>query len=458
MCGIIGTAAKKENVIPSLMLGLNDLQHRGEQACGFATSNGSSFRHHAETGLVTEVFNEGDRGQLFEKMAGNLGIGHVLYSTVGRSGEKKQPRTLQPLVGDFHGTPFALGHNGNLVGLGTLREEAKLAGYTFKSEASDTEVIVALLSISKEADFIKALESVLPKLKGAFALIILYKDKVIGVRDRNGIRPLCIGYNSSSYVLASESCPFFSLNINFIRELRPGEVVVLDQYGIQTNFLWTGDAKLRFSIFELVYFARPDSIMLGKSVWSYRDAAGTITAQEHSASADVVMYVPESGKIYGEAYATGVKVPFKQGLFRGRYHTTRSFLTARETDRRGLQRIKIHPLKDVIRGNRVVIVEDSLVRGSVIPETVGMIREAGATEVHVRVCSAPVCSTCHLGIDMADLKDLPAASLSVPDINKIVVRAESLGYLSFEKMVAATGVPAENLCLGCFNGDYPVPS
>lgn len=457
MCGIIGIASKKEaDVMADTILGLYDLQHRGEQACGIATSDGTNLFHHSDEGLVAEVFGEKNREAIFPKLKGHLAIGQVLYSTVGRSGEKKQTRTFQPLIGDFHGQSFALGHNGNLIELDDLRDEARRAGYQFRSEVSDTEVIVALLSTSEEKDFVEALKKVLPRLKGAFALTILYKDKVIGVRDGHGIRPLCIGYNSHSFVLASESCAFYTLNVNFIREIRPGEIIVLGKDGIETSFLWAENPSLKFSIFEFVYFARPDSVLCGRSVWRYRHEAGRISAEENPLDVDFLMASPESGRIYDGGFSAQSGVLTMQGLFRNRYQTTKTFLTTRDTDRRKLQRRKIHPLKEVVYGKRVGVIEDSLIRASVIPETVGMLREAGATEVHVRVCSAPVCSRCVLGIDMPDEKELVAARLGVSDINKLFVHADSLAYLSLGGMIKATGLFKEDLCLGCFTNQYPI--
>jgi len=456
MCGIIGIVSKKEDVVAATVLGLHDLQHRGQQACGVATSDGDNFFHHSDEGLVSVVFGEKDREALFSKLKGHFGIGQVLYSTVGRSGEKKQTKTFQPLVGDFHGRPFALGHNGNLIELDALRDEVRQLGYQFKSEVSDTEVIVALISTSKETDFVQALKKVLPRLKGAFALAILYRDKVIGVRDKNGIRPLCIGNNWHSFVLASESCAFYTLNINFIREIRPGEIIILGKDGIEASFLWAEDTKLNFSIFEFVYFARPDSLLCGRSVRGYRYEAGRMTARESPLDVDFIMASPESGRIYDEGFSAESGILNCQGLFRNRFFTTKTFLTTRDTDRRDLQRKKVHPLKEVVFGKRVGVIEDSLIRASVIPETVGMLREAGATEVHVRVCSAPVCFRCVLGIDMPDEKELVAAHFSVKDINSNFVHADSLSYLSLDGMIAATGLPKESLCLGCFTGQYPI--
>ena len=456
MCGIFGAVGDNAGVACEIVLGLFDLQHRGQQACGVATSDGPNLNCHCQEGLVTEVFGEGGRDGLFKKLSGSFGIGHTLYSTIGRGGERKQPKTFQPLVGNFHGQPFALGHNGNLIRLKALRKEAKLLGYEFRSRASDTEVIVALLSTSKETNFLEALKKVLPRLEGAFALTILFGDKVIGVRDRNGIRPLCVGRNETGFFLASESCAFYTLGASFIREVQPGEVIILGRGGIERSFLWSKNVQLKFCIFELVYFARPDSYFCGRSVYSYRNNAGTILAGEQPVDADIVVPVPESGRIYDDSFAAALGLPVREGLFRNRHMSARTFLAPRHTNRLHLQRRKIHPLEDVVRGQKVCNTEDSIIRANVSPAIIAMQREAGATQVHLRVFSAPIRYPCFLGIDMADKRELVAAHRTVEQIEKKIIFADSLGYLSLDGMVRATGLPKESLCLGCFTGEYPI--
>jgi amidophosphoribosyltransferase len=458
MCGVFGMTSVEDGVIQEIILGTHDLQHRGEQACGVAVSDsrGNINCHHDE-GLITEAFNARVRERLFEKLPGKSGIGHTLYSTVGKSGEKKQPRTFHPIKGDFHGQSFALAHNGNLIEFDGLREEAKKAGYQFKSESSDTEVIVALLSTSKETEFLEALKKTLPRLKGAFALVILYKDKVIGVRDNHGIRPLCLGHNDKSFILASESCAFYTLGATFIRSIQPGEVIVLGNGCIERSFRWAENCQLRLCVFEFVYFARPDSVLWGQSVCSHRTRAGRILAKEQPIGKDIIVVpVVDSGRIYDEAFAAELGLPVQQGLFRNRYFAGRTFLTPRDVDRRKLQRMKIHPLKDIVFGQKVCLIEDSLIRGSVCTEIVAMMREAGAAEVHLRVCSPPLRHPCFLGVDMPTKEELLAARLSVESIRDDIVHSDSLEYLSTEGLAEATGLPKENLCLGCFTGEYPI--
>lgn len=455
MCGIFGIASN-ENVISKITLGLYDLQHRGEQAAGVAVSDGERLEVHKKEGLVTEVFSRENREELFKRLSGKFGIGQTLYSTVGKAGEEKQTKAFHPLVGDFHGQSFAVSHNGNLIELDELRREAKEKEYEFQSEVSDTEVVVALLSTSSEKDFLKALLKILPRLKGAFALAILFKDKVIGVRDANGIRPFCLGKGEKSYMLASESCAFYSQGANFIRDIQPGELIVLGKNGIENSFAWAENSCLRFCIFEKIYFARPDTIFAGRSVSSYRQKAGESLAKECPVKADIISPVPDSGRIYDDAFSWVLRIPVKEGLFRNRYFSTRTFLTSRETNRRDLQRIKMHPFREVVHGQRVCITEDSVIRANVSPEVVAMLREEGALEVHLRVFSAPIRFPCFLGIDMASRVELVAANLSVEEIGKQVIFCDSLGYLSLEGMIAASGLPKENLCLGCFTGEYPV--
>ncbi|PIZ86983.1 MAG: amidophosphoribosyltransferase [Candidatus Nealsonbacteria bacterium CG_4_10_14_0_2_um_filter_40_15] len=458
MCGIFGIVSN-ENVAPKITIGLHGLQHRGEQGAGIAVSDGVELhKPYRGTGLVTEVFNERNREEFFKKLLGRYGIGHTLYSTVGKTGKEKQPKTFQPLIGEFHGQPFALAHNGNLVRLEGLRKEAEAKGYTFHSEVSDTEVIVALLATSPEKDFLEALQKVLPRLEGAFALTILFKDKVIGVRDRYGIRPLCLGRDTTSFILASEESALNTLGASLVRESQPGELIVLGKNGIEDALVWAENPRLRICIFEFIYFARPDSRLAGQRVNSYREKAGWEVATEHPVKADMVCAVPESGEIYNHSIARVLKIPVRKGILRSRYFTTRAFMAAREVDRRALVRKKLFILREVVHGQRVVITEDSIVRGDTSPEVVAMLREAGAAEVHELVGSAPLRWPCFLGIDLATRVELVAAGLTEEEVGRKVVHADSLGYLNLEGMIKASGLPRENLCLGCFIGpeEYPI--
>jgi len=458
MCGIFGIVSDEE-VASKITLGIYDLQHRGEQALGIATSDGSTICHYKETGLVTEVFRDEKRDEIIGKLPGRFGIGHALYSTVGKIGETKQTKTFQPLLGDFHGKIFALGHNGNLINLDPLRKEAEAKGYRFQSQVSDTEVIVALIATSQKSEFLEAVLEVLPKLEGAFALVILHKDKVIGVRDRHGIRPLCVGQTDSSFILASEECALHTLIGTLIREVRPGELIVLGENGIESSLIWIDSAlvKPRLCIMELVYFARPDSTIGGREVYFYRDNAGFEVATEHPIkTADFVSSVPESGAIYNYGVSRALNISVRRAISRNRYYATRTFLTPRETDRKLLQRTKFYILRELVYGKIMVITEDSIIRGNVCPEVVRMLRMAGAAEVHMRVGSAPVRYPCFLGIDISIQKELIAFNRTIEQTRTEVIHVDSLGYLSLEGMIKSSGLPKENLCLGCFTGEYPI--
>jgi len=455
MCGIIGIVGK-ENVSRKILLALYDLQHRGEQGCGIAVSGDGKIKHHKDEGSVIEVFPNKQKEGILNNLSGKAGIGHTLYSTIGKTGESEQEQVFQPLIGDFHGEQFALAHNGNLIDLEELRKEAREKGYQFKSDISDTEVIMALLSTSHETDFIKALSAILPKLKGAFALVILFKDKVIGIRDGHGIRPLCLGQEDAAFIISSESCVFYTLGANFIREIEPGEIIILGKGGVESRSIWADSPHLDLCIFELIYFARGDSEMAGNDVESYRECAARILAKEKPVDAEIIMPVPESGRIYDSAYAGASHIPMREGIFRNRHAPNRTFLSPRQTDRRSIQRIKLHPLRRVVHGKKICIVEDSIIRASVTPEVASMLRQAGAIEVHVRVCSAPICYPCFLGIDMHTRGELVAANFTIKEIQEKIIQADSLGYLSIGGMIKASGLPRENLCLGCFIGKYPV--
>lgn len=455
MCGIFGIVSKEE-VAPKILLALYDLQHRGEQGCGIAVSDNGKIKHHKDEGSVIEVFPNKQKERILNELSGKAGIGHTLYSTIGKTGEVKQEQAFQPLIENFHGEQFALAHNGNLIELEDLRREAREKGYQFKSDVSDTEVIVALLSTSQETDFIKALLTILPRLKGAFALVVLFKDKVIGIRDGHGIRPLCLGQEDATFILSSESCAFYTLGANFIREIGPGEIMVLGKDGIEKQFIWADSPHLDFCIFELIYFARGDSELAGNDVESYHESAGRILAEEKPVDADIIMPVPESGRIYDSAYAKASGIPMREGIYRNRHAPNRTFLTTRETNRRSIQRIKLHPLRRVVHGKRVCIIEDSIIRANVTPEVALMLREKGASEVHIRVGSAPICYPCFLGIDMHTRRELAAANFTIKEIQEKILQVDSLGYLSIEGMIRASGLPRENLCLGCFTGEYPI--
>lgn len=463
MCGTIGIVGNRE-VAPLIPLCSYDLQHRGEQGAGIATSDGKNIYVYKEKGLVTEVFSDEEiegvskREAIIRKLPGRFGIGHTLYSTVGKEGERKQTKTFQPLVGYFYGEQFALAHNGNLINLDSLRKEVEQKGYKFQSQTSDTEVIIALISTSEKKVFLEAILEILPRLEGAFALVILYGDKVIGIRDRYGIRPLCLGALdiSNSFIIASEECAFHTLGGYFIREIRPGELIILSENGIENSMLWFDNPSLRLCVIELVYFARPDSTIGGRKVYFYREGAGQTVALENPIkNASLVSSVPESGAIYNYGVSYALNIPVRRVISRNRYYAGRTFLYPRDVDKRSPQRTKFYILQELVRGKIIIITEDSIIRGNVVPEVIEMLRLAGAAEVHTLVGSAPIRYPCFFGIDFPTQKELVAFSRTIAQVREHI-RADSLGYLSLDGMIRSSGLLKENLCLGCFTGEYPI--
>ena len=449
MCGVFGIVSNRDIAAKAIPLGLYDLQERGEQGAGIVVFNGKEYLVKKGEGLVTSVFPEAR----LKNVKGNIGIGHTRYSTIGDLERKEISLNIQPLEGRFQGEPFFVGHNGNLVEFDPLKKEAEERGYQFRT-TSDTEVIIGLLSTFTKGDFLEALLDVLPRLKGSFSLVILYRNKVIGVRDRFGIRPLCFGRDEASFMIASESCAFYTLRGRFLFDIKPGEIIILNENGIEKRFIWAEDPQHKLCIFEFIYFARPDSTIDGKSVYFYRENAGRLLAKEHPVEADIIIPVPESGRIYDLGFSHESGIPVEGALIRSRYHAGRTFLAPRGTDRRSMQRIKIHPIRKVVHDRKAIITEDSIIRGNVSPEIVAMLREAGAREIHLRVGSSPIRFPCHLGIDMPTKSELIASSLTVEEV-RMFIEADTLGYLMIDAMVEASGFKKEELCLCCFNGECP---
>jgi len=437
------------------MAGGNNIGHRGEQAWGILTEDAGEMFCYRHEGRFGEGVTERRAAMLAEKAKGRNGLAQALYSTRRKTGEKKQPKYMQPWMANFHGKKFGLVYNGNVYDLSSLRERARERGWRFQSDISDTEVIVALIATSEKTDFIEALKEVLPMLKGAFALILLYDGKLIGARGKFGIRPLCVGRNGDSFYLSSESCAFYAVGAKISRDVRPGEIVVVGDGSSGKYVRWAEEARCRICIFEFIYFARPDSeLCCGKTARHYRNEAGIILAEEAPVDVDLIVSVPGGGDIFAKSYARKLGIPEDEGLFKNRYGL-RTFMAPEGTDRRKLQRIKLHPLQEVIRGKRICLIEDSIVRNNVARETVLMCFEAGAKEVHMRVFSSPVIAPCYYGIDMSTREELAAANFSLEQIRERT-GADSLAYLSLEGMIRATGLPKESLCMACFNGDYPV--
>lgn len=464
MCGIVGIVSKEGKVIEDAITLLNALNNRGEQACGAAVFDGKDINFYRDEGLVSEVFGPKNK-RMIQRLHGSACTAQALYSTIGRGGKEKQPKMFQPLGGKHRGVSFYVSHNGNLVNIGRLRGQAKKAGYKFNSKLSDTEVIVALISTSKQENFIDAVLDMLKKIKGkgAFSLVILYKNKIIAIRDHNGIRPLCIGKKNGdidSYIVASENSVFPALrSARFIREVFPGEMIVLGPNGIEKSIMWASDAKPKLCIAELIYFANPATTFSGVSVYSFRVETGKRCALEHPVTADVIVPVPDSGRGAADGVAHIANKPKLEGIVKSRY-ALRTFMQPREVDRSRKQRAKLQVIPDVMQGQSVCLVEDSLFRGSVARPAVSLSRVHGkAREVHLMICSPPVRHRCHLGLDTSTQKELIASHMTVDEIRDNFVLADSLNYLSLEglkKSLEEKGLSPDDFCFGCFTGEYPV--
>jgi len=446
MCGIAGVFAPGHDAARLAFFGLYALQHRGQESAGIAVSDGGTIRSHREMGLLSAIFDE----EILSNLSGYISVGHTRYSTSGSS----MVVNAQPLLESSEIGDFAFAHNGNLTNTDELRET--LAPTTILQATSDSEVLAKLI-VEGEGSMTDRICSVMTRARGAYSVVLCTRDELFGFRDPWGVRPLCLGkYSDGGYVLASESCALATVGATYIRELDRGEVVRIDKHGVESRAVVT-DAKPGLCMFEYIYFARPDSTLDGKTIYTARSAMGKELAKEHPADADVVMAVPDSAIPGGIGYAAQSGLPYIEGLIKNRY-IGRTFISPDQQMRsRGVQ-LKFNPVVENLRGHRVVVVDDSIVRGTTTPRIVQLLREAGATEVHVRILSPPIKHPCYLGVDMATYDELIAANYSVEQIRQRI-GADTLGYLSLEGLVRATGRKRAEMCLGCLTGIYPnVPS
>jgi amidophosphoribosyltransferase len=451
-CGVFGVYAPGQPVAHLTFDGLYALQHRGQEAAGMAVSDGERITVEKNIGLVTNVFNDYNLAAL----PGHLAIGHTRYSTTGAS----TWHNAQPVYRESGESGFALGHNGNLTNTPTLVAEAgMLPGVT----SSDTDVVAELIAAEFPADGLessdgrdleRALLKVLPRLEGAFSLVLMDTAHLIGVRDPNGFRPLCLGKVDTGWVLASESPALDIIGAHFVREVEPGEMIVIDAGGprsVRPFAIERVDPKL--CIFEFVYFARPDSQLYGKEVHGARRRMGELLAEQAPVAADLVMGVPNSGVPAAEGYAKRSGIPYGQGLVKNQY-IGRTFIAPSQDLRSHGVRRKLNPLKENIAGKRLVVVDDSIVRGTTQRALVRMLRDAGAAEVHVRITSPPYKWSCFYGIDTGARSELLAASMTVGEIQEYL-GVDSLAYLTLENLVAAVDAPGAGFCSACLTGDYP---
>ncbi len=459
MCGIFGIYSyEKINVAKRIYYGLFALQHRGQEGAGIATSDGKNIHYYKNIGLVTDVF----KTEILQNLFGYIGIGHVRYSTTGgKAIENCQPFVVKSSFGNI-----AIAHNGDLVNSNELRKELERKGHIFVS-STDSEVIAQLLvrELLKTSDKIEAVKNTLKKLIGAYSLLIMFNDSLIAVRDPWGFKPLCIGRDENNIYISSEDCALTTLDAEFVRDVKPGEIIEIKDREITSH-------KLDYEVyeyspvdvdvpsiykgattcmFEYVYFARPDSTIDGISVYKVRKRIGKILAKEHPVEADVVSPIPDSGVAFALGFSEESKIPYYEGLIKNRY-VGRTFILPSQNERELAVRLKLSPVKSVLEGKRVVLVDDSVVRGTTSRRIVDMVRKAGAKEVHLRIGSPKIISPCYYGIDMATKKELIASNKTEEEIGK-AIGVDSIGYLSLEGLVKAIG--RKDLCLACLTGKYP---
>jgi amidophosphoribosyltransferase len=424
--------------------GLFALQHRGQESAGIVTADGpnSPFMVHKDMGLVSQVFSPQD----LERLKGTRAIGHVRYSTTGSSTVKN----AQPLLVDCGRGQLAIGHNGNLVNAAILREELEQRGSIFQTTV-DSEIILHLLAQPSGTSNVLA---ALRKVRGAFSLVLMSEREIIAVRDPFGFRPLSLGMLDGAYILSSETCAFDLIHAEFIREIEPGEVVIIDENGIRSEWPFEAE-KSAFCMFEYVYFARPDSMISNINVAKVRTAMGRELARLHPVEADLVVPVPDSGNYAALGFAEELGIRYEHAFVRNHY-IGRTFLQPTQLIRDFNVRVKLNLIKEAVAGKRVVVVDDSIVRGTTARARVVNLREAGAAEVHMRISCPPHRFACHYGIDFPDPKNLLANQHTLDEIREYL-GADSIGYLDTEAMVRATGLQRESFCLACFTGDYPIP-
>jgi len=440
-CGVVGIFNCPEAAKLSY-LSLYALQHRGQESAGIAATEGGPIRLRKHTGLVADVFSEQD----FEFLSGHMAIGHVRYSTTGAS----RPENAQPLLANYHGGSMAVAHNGNLTNADELRRRIEQAGAIFQT-STDSETLLHLIAHAKASNFLEALQLTLLRIKGAYSLVVLRPDSLIAVRDPHGIRPLCLGRLDQGWVVASETCAFDILGATYEREIEPGEILIIDQNGLHSEQPFAQNHQV-FCAFENIYFSRPDSLATrNRSIYQIRVELGHELCREHPVEADLVIGVPDSAIPCAIGYAREAGLPFELGLIRNHY-IGRTFIEPKQQIRDFGAKIKYNAVRDVLEGKRVVVVDDSIVRGTTSRKIVKMLRAAGASEVHLRSSAPPLAHPCYYGVDIPSFEELVASHMNVEEINKMI-GSDTLGYLSIEGLVRV--MPHDvSYCLACFDGQY----
>lgn len=453
-CGVFGIFYPGEDVANLTYFGLYALQHRGQESAGIAVSNGRDIRMHKEMGLVSQVFDQ----EAIDSLHGHIAIGHTRYSTTGGSRLlNAQPMQFEhPVVG-----PFLLAHNGNLTNAHELREELDAAGVGLDS-TSDTEVLGLVLSRTPGENLEEVLASALPRAEGAYCLLLLTRDSIVAARDPLGIRPMVLGRfgdvdapGGTGYVITSETCALDVVGASFVLDIEPGEIVSIDAQGMRSTRIRRSRTRRAMCSFEFIYFARPDSVMMGRSLYEARGKMGRELAEEAPADADIVITMPDSGTPAAIGFANHSGLPFVEGMIKSRY-ITRTFIQPSQKLRESGIRLKFNPMRHVLKGKRIVLVDDSIVRGTTSRRIVEELRRAGVAEVHMRIASPPIMWPCFMGIDIASRTELIAAHNSVEQVAQLL-GVDSLHYLSIEGLRRAMGEPSgAGFCFACFNGEYPV--
>src|SRR5579884_86729 len=445
-CGIFGIYGPGEDVARLTFFGLYALQHRGQESAGIATADGERLYVYRDMGLVSQVFTE----EHLEGLRGHIAVGHTRYSTTGAS----RLENAQPIVVESDVGPLAVAHNGNLVNTPELLTELERRGQEQRATTTDSELIALLAASTAGASWPARIRALVQLLQGAFSLVMASPTQLIGLRDPLGVRPLVLGRLDRGWVIASETCALDTIGATTLRDIEPGEMVVIDAEGVRTEQVATVTRRA-LCVFEFIYFARPDSVIDQREVYLARERMGRALAREHPAEADVVIAVPDASVPAAIGYARESGIPFHEGLIKNRY-IGRTFIQPDQRLReRGVQ-LKFNPLRHVLEGQRVVVVDDSIVRGTTTPRVISMLRKAGAREVHMRISAPPMRHPCYLGVDTARREELIAAQIEdVAEIGR-AIGADSLGYLSLEALHWAVDLPPERLCGACFTGDYPL--
>ncbi len=442
-CGIAAVYDNKKTA-EILYTALFALQHRGQESCGILTGNSKNSTSERSMGLVSNAFSS----STIKALKGSYGIGHVRYSTTGGS----SPKNIQPFIAEYKGKTYGIAHNGNLVNSIALRKLLEEKGSIFQTTL-DTEIIMHLITMSRKKTFLEKLLDILPQIKGAFSLVFFSPDGIVAVKDPWSFRPLCLGKLDKGYIVASESCAFDFVGAKYVRELNPGEILLINKNGLKSIYQEKQN-KVARCIFEFIYFARPDSKIFGESVYYARKRMGENLADEFPYSGDIVIPIPDSGNIAALGFSQRKKMPFEMGIVRNHY-IGRTFIQPFQESRERSVKIKLNPIKEVIEGKNVIVIEDSIVRGTTSRLRIENIREAGAKKIYMAVSCPPIKHPCFYGIDFPNKAELIAGKNSVKEIEKII-GVDGLHYISLEQMLSSLNLPSEEFCTACFTGKYPI--